>query len=234
MDFLIKKLSPNLQKQFLSEISLGVVGTAYSNGAFLNYIKNTLGLKLSMSKTGIKHLSEEGKKFDISTYFESNGHGTLAYNETIKGKIEKLSSLIESSSDAQTLELLSIYVSMFNQTVGDSLTDLICIESSLKLLNMTTEELYYIYNELEYVNIKTVVKDKNIFITTEDETRLVHPLEVQSFIDKTIEKFPNCNARCFVRPSGTEDILRIYAEAETEKVAVEIADIVKKYLSENY
>jgi phosphoacetylglucosamine mutase len=234
LKFLIGKLSKNLQQQFLSDISIGVVGTAYSNGAFINYVKNNLGFTLAMSKTGVKHLTAESKKFDISTYFESNGHGTITYRETIRNKVEKLTSLIESSTDGQTLELLSLYISMFNQTVGDSLSALIGVECSLKLMNMSTKELYEIYKELEYVNIKAVVKNKNIFIPNDDESRLLEPLDAQSFIDKTVLSYLNCNARCFVRPSGTEDIVRIYAEANTIEVAVEIAEKVKKHLVDNY
>jgi phosphoacetylglucosamine mutase len=189
---------------------------------------------MARSKTGVKHLSVEAKKFDIATYFESNGHGTLTYDDSIKSKIEKLGSLAESSTDAQTLELLSIYISMFNKTVGDSLSALICVESSLKLMNMSTKELYEIYKELEYVNIKALVKDKNIFVPNDDESRLLQPAAVQDFIDQTIEKFQNCNARCFVRPSGTEDIVRIYAEADNLEIAVEISETVKKHIEHNY
>jgi phosphoacetylglucosamine mutase len=232
--FLIGKLSEKLQKRFLTDISIGVVITAYSNGAFINYVKNNLGFKLARAKTGVKHLSIEAKKFDIATYFESNGHGTLTYDDSIQSKIEKLESLVESSTDAQTLELLSIYISMFNKTVGDSLSGLICVESSMKLMNMSTKELFDIYKELEYVNIKACVNDKNIFVPNEDESRLIHPVEAQSFIDLTIDKYPNCNARCFVRPSGTEDIVRIYAEADTLEIAITISESVKKHIIENY
>lgn len=218
----------------MSDISIGVIVTAYSNGAFINYIKNNLGFKLARAKTGVKHLSVEAKKFDIATYFESNGHGTLTYDNSIKMKIEKLESLVESSTDAQTLELLTIYLSMFNKTVGDSLSALICVESSMKLMNMSTEELYNIYKELEYVNIKANVQDKNVFVPNDDESRLIEPVAVQEFIDETINKYYNCNARCFVRPSGTEDIVRIYAEADTLEIAVEISETVKKHLVDNY
>lgn len=45
----------------------------------------------------------------------------------------------------------------------------------------------------------------------------------------------NCCFRCFVRPSGTEDVVRIYAEAATREeadlLARETHNIILKYLS---
>ena len=36
-----------------------------------------------------------------------------------------------------------------------------------------------------------------------------------------MKRFPQ--GRCFVRPSGTEDVVRVYAEAETQAQADELA-----------
>jgi phosphoacetylglucosamine mutase len=232
--FLISKLSKNLQNLFFKEISIGVIGTAYSNGAFINYVRNVLGLEFVIAKTGVKHSSAIAKNYDIATYFESNGHGTLTYKDSIKTKIEKLTSFIECSKDGQTLELLQIFMSMFNKTVGDSLSALICVESALKLMNMSTEDLFNIYKELEYVNVKVVISDKSIFKPNHDETRLVEPEIFQDFIDETVGRFAKSNGRCFIRPSGTEDIVRIYAEADSLKEAEELAEIVKNKILEKY
>lgn len=40
--------------------------------------------------------------------------------------------------------------------------------------------------------------------------------------------------RSFVRPSGTEDILRIYAEGETIDKAIQLANQVKDLIQEKY
>lgn len=112
---LINSLSLSLQKEFRKQIRIGVVSTAYSNGAFMKFIKETLGLELAITKTGVKHLHPVAKTFDIGIYFESNGHGTIVYSqELIKDKLTKMDSLCASSRDAQMLELLQVYLSMFN------------------------------------------------------------------------------------------------------------------------
>ena len=60
---------------------------------------------------------------------------------------------------------------------------------------------------------KIKVADRSIFKTTKEESRLEHPLPLQHFIDQIVASCPG--SRSFVRPSGTEDVLRLYVEAET-------------------
>lgn len=71
---------------------------------------------------------------------------------------------------------------------------------------------------------KAVVSDRTKFKVIWDESRLTTPLELQDIIDKEVANVEE--GKAFVRPSGTEDILRIYAEAKTveemEKLAKEI------------
>ena len=56
---------------------------------------------------------------------------------------------------------------------------------------------------------------------TEDETRTTAPASLQPALDALMKRFPQ--GRCFVRPSGTEDVVRVYAEAETQAQADELA-----------
>ena len=114
-DRIIKSLSNSLQKEFKKQIKIGIVSTAYSNGNFMKFIKENLGLQLAITKTGVKYLHPVAKKYDIGVYFESNGHGTVVYSqELIKEKLTKMDSLCNTSNDAQMLELLQVYLSMFN------------------------------------------------------------------------------------------------------------------------
>ena len=45
--------------------------------------------------------------------------------------------------------------------------------------------------------------------------------DLQDEIDKLVSGYKN--ARSFVRPSGTEDIVRVYAEADTREAADSLA-----------
>lgn len=58
-----------------------------------------------------------------------------------------------------------------------------------------------------------------IFKPNADDTRIVDPSALQNEIDKIVIEYTD--ARCFVRPSGTEDVVRVYAEAKNRKDAEE-------------
>lgn len=74
---------------------------------------------------------------------------------------------------------------------------------------------------------KAVVEDRTAFKTIWDETRLTEPLGLQKAIDRLVGQTEG--GRAFVRPSGTEDILRLYVEAKNE---ADIAKLSDKILSE--
>lgn len=59
---------------------LGVVQTAYANGASTDYLKR-LGLEVVFTPTGVKYLHEKAAEYDIGIYFEANGHGTILFSE---------------------------------------------------------------------------------------------------------------------------------------------------------
>ena len=79
---------------------------------------------------------------------------------------------------------------------------------------------------------KAVVEDRNSFKTTKDELKLIEPEELQFDIEKLLKKHKG--ARAFVRPSGTEDILRLYVEAEKDKEVDFIAEKILKIIETKY
>lgn len=58
------------------------------------------------------------------------------------------------------------------------------------------------------------VSDRRVINTTDAERKAVTPEGLQEAIDSLVKKYKN--ARSFVRPSGTEDVVRVYAEADTQ------------------
>lgn len=73
-----------------------------------------------------------------------------------------------------------------------------------------------------------IVADRSIFKTTDAERICVTPEGLQTTIDALVAKYPR--GRSFVRPSGTEDNVRVYAEAATvedaNKLAFEVSSAV--------
>uniref|UniRef100_A0AAQ4RMN7 Phosphoacetylglucosamine mutase n=1 Tax=Gasterosteus aculeatus aculeatus TaxID=481459 RepID=A0AAQ4RMN7_GASAC len=65
------------------------------------------------------------------------------------------------------------------------------------------------------------VADRRVIDTADAERRAVSPKGLQEAIDSLVRKYRE--ARSFVRPSGTEDVVRVYAEAETQESADSLA-----------
>jgi phosphoacetylglucosamine mutase len=229
---LLENLSENTQEAFLQKISLAIITTAYSNGGFMHYAKREIKLlNLILAKTGVKHLHHKAKDHDIAVYFESNGHGTVFYREKTLAKISEIkNSPNANENDKAILNLLIDFIKAFNPTVGDSLSVVVCAEKCLKMLNFKISDVYNLYENIPSVNMKKVVKDKEIYKTNEDDSRLIQPLEIQSQIDLIVQEYMQDYGRCFVRASGTEDIVRVYAEAKTPEIAQKISDRVFEIL----
>uniref|UniRef100_A0A8C3KKQ5 Phosphoacetylglucosamine mutase n=1 Tax=Calidris pygmaea TaxID=425635 RepID=A0A8C3KKQ5_9CHAR len=71
------------------------------------------------------------------------------------------------------------------------------------------------------IDLINQVADRRVIDTTDAERRAVTPPGLQEKIDALVKKYKL--SRAFVRPSGTEDVVRIYAEAETQEAADALA-----------
>lgn len=96
-----------------------------------------------------------------------------------------------------------------------------CVVQVLTLKGWTLQDWNKLYNDLPSKQDKLAVADRTMFKPTDDETRLIEPAPLQSKIDEFVAAVP-CG-RAFVRPSGTENVVRLYAEAETSEQANELA-----------
>ena len=65
---------------------------------------------------------------------------------------------------------------------------------------------------------KVVVPDKDALVTSaKTETQVAKPLGMQAEINAAVKQVDD--GRAFVRPSGTENVVRVYCEAKTEAEA---------------
>jgi len=110
-----------------------------------------------------------------------------------------------------------------NQTVGDAISDLLVVELVLAWRNMSVVDWDAQYTDLPSRQLKVAVKDRNLIKTTDAERRVSEPAQVQAEIDALIARLAFDYARAFVRPSGTEDVVRVYAEADTQANTDELA-----------
>ena len=104
---------------------------------------------------------------------------------------------------------------MTNLAVGDAICNFLMIESVLCDKDFSIQHFVDLYQDLSNQTLKVKVANRTAFKTTWDESRLTQPIELQEFIDKVSNQLNS--ARCFVRPSGTEDVLRVYVEAKSKE-----------------
>lgn len=77
----------NLVSECGVSLKLGIVQTAYANGASTDFIKNQLNVDVACTPTGVKHLHHKALEYDIGVYFEANGHGTVIFSQKAKDLI---------------------------------------------------------------------------------------------------------------------------------------------------
>lgn len=84
------------------------------------------------------------------------------------------------------------------------------------------------YEDLPNLQQKVKVQDRNVFETTDAERVCVKPEGLQEKLNELVKKYKR--GRAFVRPSGTEDVVRVYAEAanvdDVTSLAAEVSMLV--------
>ncbi|RKF76133.1 Phosphoacetylglucosamine mutase [Golovinomyces cichoracearum] len=204
------------------ELQIGVVQTAYANGASTKYLEKGLGLPVVCTPTGVKWLHHAATKFDIGIYFEANGHGTVVFSQQALKSFNTLEP--QSPAHASALAILKASSEFINQTVGDAISDMLLVETILAYRAWTIKEWDVTYADLPNRLVRVEVSDRNKFQTTDAERRLISPYGLQDDIDALVKKYTN--GRAFARASGTENIVRVYAEAATRSEADDLASKV--------
>lgn len=203
--------------------SVAVVQTAYANGGSTRYL-DSIGQAPKLAKTGVKFLHHCAEQYDLSIYFEANGHGTVMFKDVV---LERLTALRDdgelSEGVRRSADKMLCAHRLINQAVGDALSDMLFVEAVLSLRGWQLADWDALYTDLPSRQTKLPVRDRSAIVCTADETRCVQPPELQSALDALMASENVRMGRCFVRPSGTEDVVRVYAEAATEEMANRLA-----------
>ncbi|XP_038219448.1 phosphoacetylglucosamine mutase [Zerene cesonia] len=210
-----------------AQLRLGLVQTAYANGASTRYITDQLKVPVTCVKTGVKHLHHAALSYDIGVYFEANGHGTVVYSDVTKSTVSKIAQEGD-TEQRKAAQLLLNFIDATNETVGDAISDLFLVETVLCARGVDVRQWYETYADLPCRQLKVTIQDRNTITTTDAERKCVSPEGLQERIDELCGAY--ASGRSFARPSGTEDVVRVYAEAETQeaadKLAAEVAQAV--------
>ncbi|XP_044962133.1 phosphoacetylglucosamine mutase [Hordeum vulgare subsp. vulgare] len=208
----------------------GVVQTAYANGASTEFLNN-LGLEVVFTSTGVKYLHKKALEYDIGIYFEANGHGTVLFADEFVSRLVSLTAkLSEAAGSPQHQAALRLLATsqLINQAVGDAISGMLLVEAVLQHKRWSFQNWCDLYTDLPSKQLKVKVKDRTTIVTTDAERKVCQPSGLQELIDKEVVN--HSHGRCFVRPSGTEDVVRVYAEASTVEAADSLAKSVAQHV----
>jgi len=228
MSCLIAKFFSNLLNKLKIKLTIGIVQTAYANGASTDYMKNKLNLPVYIANTGIKYLFDAAKQYDIGIYFESNGHGSVYFSD-------KFYELINDNKyvNNEHIRILKTIAVLFNQLVGDAVSNFLAIEAILIHDKISINDWKNMYSELYVCQSKVHINDRTIFKMSSNEIIVLKPHGLQNKLYDLISLYSH-GTRAFVRLSNTENILRIYCESNeldnVVKLNNEIRLIINKYL----
>jgi phosphoacetylglucosamine mutase len=183
-----------------SELTVGVVQTAYANGASTRYIEDTLGLTTKCTATGVKHLHPAAEAFDVGVYFEANGHGTALFSDDALLKIKQCANDPNGSAESKhaAASLLAL-AETINPAVGDALSGVLVVESILRAKKWGLHDWDSIYEDLPSRQIKVRVFDRSVIVTADAERLAVAPEGMQAAIDVAVASFGKDQTRARLR-----------------------------------
>jgi phosphoacetylglucosamine mutase len=211
------------------EINMGIVQTAYANGAAHKAVLSK-GIQCPFAKTGVKYCHHKAVEYDIGIYYEANGHGTAIFKDEVVDLIRTRMGDGSNWTERQNLamERLLATAQLYNQAVGDATCDALFVESVLAIKGWSVDDWDKLYQDLPSRQTKVKVQDRTVVIPLADETAVVEPVALKHAIAAAVQSVDAENGRAFARPSGTEDVVRVYAEASTSELADTLAALVAK------
>ena len=113
--------------------------------------------------------------------------------------------------------------------MGDALSGVLVVEATLFAKRWRLEDWDATYADAPSKQVKVRVRDRGVIVTADAERRAVRPEGMQAAIDAAVAACgEDSAARAFARPSGTEDVVRVYAEGRTRDIADALAREVAK------
>ena len=141
----------------------------------------------------------------------------------------------------KALLTLKATIQTINPAIGDAISSVLLIEGILRIKgNMPFAEWHAMYRDLPTKQTKVKVKDRTVIECFDSERKCSKPEGLQKRIDEILSSSVSSSTddsskRAFVRPSGTEDIVRVYVEAldtETcEKICTKVEEAVVEFCS---
>jgi phosphomannomutase len=227
------------------KLKIGGAQTAYSNLEARRY-QNKIGVLFDGGdadtgyvRTGDKYvrdnLEERGVRdeIDIGIGFEPAGHGFLIFNPRAKAYIETVNVTTEQQKKAKGL--LQGFIDIQNESGGDGIRHSLAAIAAVEYFRQNiadgqiTEPADFDKAEVMYktpskAHLKVKVKNPNAVRTRGSVgTKLLQPEGLKDAVTAIFAGLSDDN-RWVIRPSGTEDVVRVYVEGPDAEVVQAAAD----------
>lgn len=87
-----------------------------------------------------------------------------------------------------------------------------------------------IFKYKESLTYKLKVKNRLAVNTNEESGIVLAPEDLECFVNGLYKQFSDYDLRIFIRPAGTEDVLRVHMEAKEKSQITEIKSILDEYI----
>lgn len=198
--------------------------TAYSNGGAIDYWGRK-GFHHAYGATGVKNLHPIAEKADIGIYFETNGHGTILYREELLERLNEHELVTILDNENTPTRQLKRILCLGNPYAGDAIRDWMITAICLDVLQYTVDDWYSMYEETPNLKGKFVGADRNKMRVEQEDRLIVEPAGLHEKLQGVME-----GGRFIIRPSGTEDMIRLYLEHPNEKKLPELMNQVQQLL----
>lgn len=189
--------------------NIGIIISDYTNLGCFNFLNklslnikkksnNLLKINIIRAKTGIANFINEGLKYDLSIYFEPNGHGGIIFSNEF---------YFPEEINCKDLLIIKESRNIFHPLIGDPLSVLLF---SLKIgfFNKKFEKTPSILKNI-HLNNKDILNKLNLNIKLFEDLKCICK-------ECKIKENHFIKNRIFIRPSGTEPLIRIFIESECE------------------
>ena len=217
--------------------------------------QEVLRLPTVRARTGVKHLHRAAEAYDVAVYFEANGHGSVLFSAAALDAFRRIVSGIDAGrfapppagADAaacrRSASTLLHLDGMINPAVGDGLSGLLLVDVALRMRGWSPRDWLGLYADLPARQLKAAVPDRRaVVVDARTEERVLEPPGLQAAIDACVAEAANGlgadggderpRVRCFARPSGTEDVVRVYAESPCESATLRLCEKVRRLVEE--
>ncbi|KAE9553393.1 hypothetical protein FO519_003403 [Halicephalobus sp. NKZ332] len=196
-------------------LSFGIATTRYANGAFDKALEKFGDvLKVMKGETGVANISALVKNMDIGIFFESNGHGSVFVSQKAFDYLKERSPILYN------------FLKFFEHPVGDGFANLLAVEYILQECKAGAEQWGEYFIPRASLLKKVAVNDLSQYKLDPLKPHLLErPEIVRHYSRVMMDENPSC--RIYIRPSGTEPVLRVYVEGENEEQASEFMDRIE-------